>query len=171
MQLLLDPKYGLKLTPNFLEWAMVQAAYGGHRHIIGSLAERAGLSTPLGNPGLRVELLWQAVCHSKENIVRALLESGLHVNDNNLTTYKLGGYKNILQVAAIRGRVGIVLKYGVNRHVPALIDAVKNGHEDVARLLLDEPGGTISTSSRCSMVRKAFFVAETNVIRHVVGRR
>jgi hypothetical protein len=49
-------------------------------------------------------------------------------------------------VAAIRGPVGIVrllLEYGVNRLVPALIDAVKNGHEDVARLLLDTPGDNI----------------------------
>jgi len=66
---------------------------------------------------LRVDLLWQVVYHSQEYIVGALLESGLHVNANNPTTYKLGGYKNILQVAAIRGQVGIVrlLEYGVNR--------------------------------------------------------
>jgi ankyrin repeat protein len=85
-------------------------------------------------------MLTEAVRHSRESVVRWLLENGVHPNNEKEWQRVWNHQPSILQVAALRGRVSIVrllLQAGANRFVAALTFAAQNNHVDVAQVLLD----------------------------------
>jgi ankyrin repeat protein len=139
-----DPIFAFALA--VLQAAIKNAAKAGHQSVIQYLMQRPELYgyVPFKNDAMLHSILLSGIRGSQKHIVQWMLDLGVDVNmkrgheyeenDNDLT---------VLQIAALRGRAPIVqllLDNGVDRKTPALSSAARNGHLDVARLLLDYPG-------------------------------
>lgn len=138
-QLLFSPQYRLSTRLSILKSAILPAIQGGHLELLQWLIQ----SPSRGDTSLKANgdmMLTEAVRHSREPIVRWLLENGVHPNNEKEWQRVWNHQPSILQVASLRGRVSIVrllLQGGANRFVAALTFAARNNHVDVAQALFE----------------------------------
>ena len=142
--LLLKPEYRQSLPRGEYLRAILAGVRGGHLNIINVLlqAENKSLQS-LG--AFQEEMLWEAVQHNQEEVVRMLLNNGVNVNAPPYADGRDHG--TALHIAALQGYhhlVQILLNHradvnqGESLHTPAPINAAaRGGHEEAVQILLN----------------------------------
>lgn len=144
IHLLLKPEHRPSLSRGEYLRAILAGVRGGHLNIINVLlqAEDESLQS-LG--AFQEEMLWEAVRHNQEGVIRMLLDNGVNVN---ATTYTDGrDHGTALHIAASQGYhqlVQILLNHGADvnqgeslRSIAPINAAARGGHEEVVQILLD----------------------------------
>lgn len=141
IRVLLARKYqpSFKRQKNAYHRAMVAAARGGHLDTL-ELLRSANRSTSELPEGLQQSMLYEAVGHNREALVRMLLIEGADLN----VFYQERRYSFLLAVAAAKGHariVSLLLEYRADmnvctRHGNPVGLAPLNGHQEVVQILL-----------------------------------
>lgn len=144
VELLLDHKYDIQPGLSITADIPMVAIQGGHLNLLKMHLETE-ISTYLKKwPEFGYRMLLRAVQYGHEHIVRWLLQNGVDITKNNPHAWDKPFAP--LEIAAFYGLPGmarLLFEYDCNRSVPALAMAARNGHIEVANLLLDTAGEDI----------------------------
>ncbi|PGH11025.1 hypothetical protein AJ80_07301 [Polytolypa hystricis UAMH7299] len=145
VRLLLKPEYRLPISSPEYYRAILAAARGGYMNIIGLLLEAADKNLEdLGD--FRQQMLFEAVRHNQEPVVRILLDNGTDVNA--LPYLPRRSHGTALHIAAAHNRTEIIrllLDRGASQETECpwpntsfpIDKAAQNGHEEAVELLLE----------------------------------
>ena len=144
IHLLLKPEYRPSLPRSEYLRAILAAVRGGNLNIINILLQAKDESLQsLG--AFQEEMLWEAVRHNQDGMVRMLLDNGVNVNAPPYADGRDHG--TALHIAASQGYnqlVQILLNHGADMNrgesprTPVPINAAaRGGHEEAVRILLD----------------------------------
>jgi len=147
--LLLEPKYGLSPRKVTMRIAMLEAVRGGHEKLAMRLLDRCAWKDPAYLAVLHGDIFLTAVEYGHESIVRRMLlttgDPRVTVRHNDSLDHKhpnRNDPRTIVELASLCGRASILpllLDNGATRTHSALSHATRNGHVDVAQVLLDHP--------------------------------
>jgi len=147
--LLLKPKYGIKPRKVTMRTAMLEAVRGGHEKLAMKLLGLCIFTDPNYLIVLHSDILLTSIEYGHEGIARRILfldgDPRIMIWYNDILDHKdrkKDGPRTIVELASLCGRASILpllLDNGATRTISALAHAARNGHVDVARVLLDHP--------------------------------
>ena len=145
IHLLLKPEYRQSLPRGEYLRAILAGVRGGHLNIINVLlqAEDESLQS-LG--AFQEEMLWEAVQHNQEELVRMLLNNGVDVNAppyadgrDHGTALHIAASQGYHQLVQILLNHGADVNWGESSCTPAPINAAaRGGHEETVWILLND---------------------------------